>query len=76
MISRHGSSLRAGGTSNFKPGHCRPSPELAARVHGVDLAAPPEDGDFEALRDAFHEHAVLVPHDPRLFLLLREAWGG
>ncbi len=35
-------------------------PFLGARVDGVDLTRPVDDATFEAIRDAFQEHSVLV----------------
>jgi alpha-ketoglutarate-dependent 2,4-dichlorophenoxyacetate dioxygenase len=38
-------------------------PCLGARVEGVDLARPVDDGTFAAIFEAFQEHQVLVFHD-------------
>src|SRR5512132_4097361 len=39
---------------------------LAARVEGVDLAAPLDDATFRRIYDAFQEYSVLVFPDQRL----------
>src|SRR5262245_49883983 len=41
-------------------------PCLAARVDGVDLAAPMPEDAFRRIFDAFQEHSVLVFHEQRL----------
>jgi alpha-ketoglutarate-dependent 2,4-dichlorophenoxyacetate dioxygenase len=39
---------------------------FVGEVSGVDLRRPLDDATFRAVRDAFHEQAVLVFHDQRL----------
>jgi alpha-ketoglutarate-dependent 2,4-dichlorophenoxyacetate dioxygenase len=41
-------------------------PYLGARVEGVDLTRPLDEGTFRAIHDAFQEHSVLVFRDQRL----------
>jgi alpha-ketoglutarate-dependent 2,4-dichlorophenoxyacetate dioxygenase len=41
-------------------------PHLGARVEGVDLATPVDEGTFRAIFDAFQEHSVLVFRGQRL----------
>jgi alpha-ketoglutarate-dependent 2,4-dichlorophenoxyacetate dioxygenase len=38
----------------------RLAPSVAARVDGVDITRPLEDGAFAEIRAAFEEHSVLV----------------
>lgn len=41
-------------------------PHVGARVEGVDLREPLDDAAFARIRDALHEHSVLVFHDQRI----------
>lgn len=36
------------------------TPIIAAEIHGLDLAAPVSDEDFEKVRQAFYRHGVIV----------------
>ena len=40
--------------------------DFVARVSGLDLSKPLDDGDFSQVRDAFHRYAVLVFPEQRL----------
>ena len=39
------------------------SEHIAAEVSGIDLASPIHDDEFDALKNAFYQHTVLVFHD-------------
>jgi alpha-ketoglutarate-dependent taurine dioxygenase len=41
-------------------------PHIAAEVLGLDLREPVDEPAFEALRDAFNEHSVLVFRDQNI----------
>ena len=38
-------------------------PHVGAEISGVDLREPLPDDVFEAIRDAFHQHSILVFRD-------------
>ena len=42
--------------------------DFVARVSGLDLSKPLDDGDFGQVRDAFHRYAVLVFSEQAIYL--------
>lgn len=41
-------------------------PHVGAEITGVDLRRPLGDASFEIIREAWHEHSVLVLRDQRI----------
>jgi len=52
---------------------------VGARIEGLDLASPPDDGTFRAVEDALHAHGFVVFPDqtltPAQFVSFARGWG-